>query len=114
MAREDGIRTTWHGAGVVERWQDCESIIENNKRLQTEAQDLNSSYHHVCSIPNILYEKWFNEEYQRGNVNLKLFGDEMDKIVKRKLADPDYRWLRTDGMICKSHQVKPIPGLKWQ
>jgi hypothetical protein len=83
------------GTLVVERWQDVEPIIERNKQLQNIEQKSDWG-RHVASIPNIFYERWFNEEYARGNVDLKMFGREMDKIVAKKLKDPDWKWLRTD------------------
>ena len=79
-----------------ERVQDVEPIIENNKRLQTETQDRKSSFRQVASIPMVFLEKWLNEEYQRGNTGIRLFDDEFNRLVARKLQDPDYKWLRTD------------------
>ena len=79
-----------------ERWQDVESIIENNKRLQNEPQDRKSSFRHIASIPNIILEKWMREEWARGNRTLKWCGPEMDALVAKKLQDPDWAFLRTD------------------
>jgi hypothetical protein len=47
-------------------------------------------------IPNVIMERWFNEEYERGNVSLRLYSKEMDEIVARKLKDPQWAYLRTD------------------
>ncbi len=80
---------------AVELEQDVEDILENNKRLQNEQQDRKSSFRHVASIPNIFICRWLNEEYERGNTTIKMFGEEMDKLVERKLKDPDWKWLRT-------------------
>jgi hypothetical protein len=77
------------------RWQDVENIIENNKRLQTVPQKSDWG-RHVASIPNVILEQWLNEEYRRGNVNLRPYTKEFDTIIARKLRDPDWRWLRTD------------------
>ena len=80
----------------VQRIQDVEDVIENNKRLQGEKQ--NSEWgRHVASIPVVFLERWLNEEWQRGNTTIRLFGSEMDKLVERKLKDPDWKWLRTDS-----------------
>ena len=79
----------------AERVQDVEAIIENNKRLQNTEQKSDWG-RHVASIPNVILEKWLNEELDRGNTTIKLFGPEMDALVARKLKDPDWRWLRTD------------------
>jgi hypothetical protein len=93
------VSTRLHKEGdgfIAERIQDVEPILENNKRLQNEPQDRKSSFRHIASIPNIFIERWLNEEYARGNVDIKMFGPEMDKIVEQKLKDPDWKWLRTD------------------
>jgi hypothetical protein len=81
---------------TVERVQDVEDIIENNKRLQNEPQSRKSSFRHIASIPNIFLERWLNEELARGNTTIRIFGPEMDALVARKLKDPDWKWLRTD------------------
>jgi hypothetical protein len=80
---------------IAERWQDVEPILERNKALQGIPQKSDWG-RHVASIPCVILERWFNEELARGNTSIKMFGKEMDAIVKKKLADPDWRWLRTD------------------
>lgn len=80
----------------VKHTQDVEDIIENNKRLQKEAQHSDWG-RHVASIPNVILERWLNEEWERGNTTIKLFGPEMDELVARKLKDPDWAYLRTDS-----------------
>ncbi len=79
----------------IERWQDCEDIVEHNKKLQTQEQH-GDAFHHVGTIPNAIIEKWLREEWDRGNVSLKWSSEEFDKLVAKKLRDPDWRWLRTD------------------
>lgn len=80
---------------TVHTYQDVEDIIERNKALTSVSQKSDWGKH-VASVPvNILYE-WFNEEYARGNVNLKWMGPEMMRIVERKLRDHDWLYLRTD------------------
>lgn len=74
--------------------QDVEPILERNKALRSEKQT--GDFRHVASIPNVILTRWLNEEYERGNVSIKLFGAEMDALVERKLKDPDWKWLRTD------------------
>lgn len=76
------------------RVQDVEDILERNKALQNMPQRA-ETFHHVASVPNVFLEKWLNEEYARGNVNLRLFTPEFDQLVFRKLRDPDWAWLRT-------------------
>lgn len=80
---------------TIERRQDVEGIIDHNKFLQTLSQ--NSDWgRHVATIPNIFLEKWLMEEWDRGNVDMRLFSPEFDKICEQKLKDPDWRFLRTD------------------
>ena len=77
------------------RWQDVEPILENNKRLQNTAQN-GESFRHIASIPNVILEQWLFDEWKRGNTTIKLSGEEFDRLVFRKLQDPDWKWLRTD------------------
>jgi hypothetical protein len=79
------------------RTQDITDIVDRNKELQALMQDRNAAWRHTASIPNVIYEKWIGEEWDRGNKITAIFGSEMEKIVRRKLADPDYKWLRTDN-----------------
>ena len=37
--------------------------------------------------------KWLNEEHARGNTGLRLFTQEFDELVAKKLADPDWAYL---------------------
>ena len=78
---------------IIERVQDVEPISELNKQLQSTPQK-SESFHHVASIPNIFLEKWLNEEAARGNV-MTLFSHDFDKMVFKKLRDPDWRFLKT-------------------
>ena len=77
----------------VERWQDCEAIIENNKDWQTRGKQT-GDFRLVAQIPNIIIERWLNEEAARGN-RMKWSDKEFDLLIKRKLKDPDWAWLRT-------------------
>jgi hypothetical protein len=76
-------------------YQDVEDIIEHNKALAAIAQKSDWG-RHVASIPLNIINQWLVEEWARGNVNLKLSGPQFDALVARKLADPDWRYLRTD------------------
>jgi hypothetical protein len=80
---------------IVGTHQDVEAIIEHNKALQTLPQKSDWG-RHVASIPLNIINQWLNEEWARGNVSLRLAGPEFDAMVERKLADPDWRFLRTD------------------
>lgn len=84
------------GTLSVKRVQDVEAILENNKQLRKEAQRSDWG-RHVASIPNVILERWLNEEWQRGNTTIRLFGPEMDALVERKLKDPEWAYLRTDS-----------------
>jgi hypothetical protein len=80
---------------VVATAQDVEDIIERNKALQSTPQKSDWG-RHVASIPLNIINQWLNEEWARGNVGLRMSGPEFDKLVERKLRDPDWRFLRTD------------------
>jgi hypothetical protein len=80
---------------TFERIQDVGDIIERNKRLQSEPQRSDWG-RHIASIPNIFLEQWLNEEWRRGNRSIRLFSEDFNKLVARKLRDPDWRFLRTD------------------
>lgn len=80
---------------VVEQIQDVEPILERNHILRSIPQKSDWG-RHVASIPNIILTKWLNEEYARGNKNLRMFTPEFDELVERKLQDPDWKYLRTD------------------
>lgn len=79
---------------VVSR-DDVEPILEHNKALRSMPQKSDWG-RHVASIPNIIMVKWLNEEFQRGNTNLRYLSPEWDKIVEKKLRDPDWAYLRVD------------------
>jgi hypothetical protein len=78
---------------TVRRVQDVESIIERNKFLQGEGQTWAGTFRHIGTIPNVILEKWMNEECAPNL--LAMSGDEFGQFVKRKLNDPDWRWLKT-------------------
>lgn len=79
-----------------ERMQDVEPILERNKQLRATPQRSDWG-RHKASIPNVIYEKWFNE-YNAGRSvpDLNMFGPEFSVFVDRKLNDPDWAYLRTD------------------
>ena len=75
--------------------QDVEPILEANKAMRGQKKDMDWG-RHVATIPNVFQTLWLNEEYERGNVSIKLFGPEMDALVDRKLKDPEWAFLRVD------------------
>ncbi len=89
------VRTDFHlieGNMVVNRVQDIEPIIDINKALQNESQKWAGDFHHIGTIPNVVLEKWINDE----GVNiLAMPNEEFGQFIKRKLRDPDNAWLRT-------------------
>ncbi len=90
------VRPHFDGGKVaIEHVQDVEPILEHNKQLRREEQHSDWG-RHVATIPNVLYVKWFDEEYARGNTSLRMFTPEFDLIVQKKLDDPEYAYLRTD------------------
>jgi hypothetical protein len=83
---------------TVRRVQDVESIIERNKFLQGEGQTWAGAFRHIGTIPNVILEKWMNEE---GAPNILAMGtEEFGQFIKRKLNDPDWRFLKaTSGRV---------------
>jgi hypothetical protein len=75
--------------------QDVEPILARTAALRSEPQASDWG-RHVATIPNVILVRWLNEEYARGNVALRLFSAEFDALIARKLADPDWKFLRTD------------------
>jgi hypothetical protein len=80
---------------LVHSRQDVEAIVERNKALQGEPQKSDWG-RHVATIPNNILLAWLQEEWARGNVNLKLFDAEFNRLVANKLKDRDWLFLRTD------------------
>jgi hypothetical protein len=93
------VDTLYHADGskiTIERVQDVEPILEYNKTLQTIEQRSDWG-RHVASVPNVVLEKWLNEELERGNIHMQFGSEEFYQMVERKLQDPDYRMFRTDA-----------------
>lgn len=80
---------------AVENIQDVEPILERNKQLRSMEQKSDWG-REVAEIPNVILIRWLNEEHAKGNESLRLFTPEMDAIIQKKLADPDWAYLRTD------------------
>jgi len=89
-------RLIWdNGDLTVHSYQDVEDIIEANKRAQN-ADKQTGDFRKIASIPNNILLQWLNEEWARGNIDLKWSSPEFDAMIQRKLRDPDWRHLRTD------------------
>ncbi|MGC2777652.1 MAG: hypothetical protein WA418_18655 [Bradyrhizobium sp.] len=90
------------GSGlVIEHVQDVAPILDWNSEARRDEQQSDWG-RHVARIPNVIYVKWLNEEYARGNTRLRLFTPEFDEIVQKKLNDPDWAYLRTDKPALQS------------
>ena len=97
MSGTDVLRKLWVKDGdlTVHTYQDVEDIIERNKVLRNSGQQT-GDFRHKASIPLNIINQWLNEEYARGNVDLRLGSEEFDKIIAKKLRDHDWLFLRTD------------------
>lgn len=89
----DGDRTT------VQTVQDVEPILENNKRLQTlnDGYNADRTMKRIASIPLVVVQQWMQED----GVNwLALPKAEKAVYLRRKLNDPQWRYLRTsEGVL---------------
>lgn len=93
------VQTLYHADGrslTIERVQDVEPLLEHNAVLRTMEQRSDWG-RHIASVPNVILEKWLNEEWQRGNVSMQFGSDEYYQMVERKLQDPEYRAFRVDA-----------------
>ena len=84
------------GGFAIERAQDVGDIIDRNKAFQNDPQ-LKSDLmgHHMMTIPNVIIEKWINEEGFNILDTAKHGKKEIEKFIRRKYNDPDWRFLRT-------------------
>jgi hypothetical protein len=80
---------------TIQHVQDVEPILEWNKEARRDEQHSDWG-RHVARIPNVIYVKWLDEEYRKGNTSLRMFSPEFDEIVQKKLEDPEWAYLRTD------------------
>lgn len=79
------------GLIYAERIQDVEAILEHNKELQKHDQKFAGEWHHLGTVPNVIIEKWMNED---GCNVLAMSSHEFGLYIKKKLRDPDNAWLR--------------------
>ena len=70
-------------------------ILDRNAALRAQPQRSDFG-RHIASIPNVILVRWLNEEYARGNTDLRMFTPDFNELVARKLADPDWKHLRVD------------------
>lgn len=90
-----GVSTRVHagadGTLTFERVQDCDPILDANKALQNDGDGYSPSreLRRVASIPNVVIEKWLNEE------GINFFNPDHWSAIRRKLNSNEYLWLRT-------------------
>ena len=75
--------------------QDTGPILDRTAALRAQPQRSDFG-RHIASIPNMLLVQWLNEEYARGNTDLRMFTPAFNALVARKLADSDWKHLRVD------------------
>ena len=92
------LRTSLDNSGliVVEKIEDVEPILERNKQLKSEEQAIKWG-RHEASVPDVIVTKWLDDEYKRGNTELRFLGPGFDKWFDKKLQDPDNRAWRVDN-----------------
>lgn len=76
--------------------QDVEPYLEHNKQLRSMEQKSDWG-RHVASIPNVIINRWLQEAWNSGNKGLKFGTPEFNEIVRKKLDDPDWAYLRVDA-----------------
>jgi hypothetical protein len=80
---------------IASATQDVEPILERNRALRGESQRHDCA-RLIADIPAVIIVQWLNEEYARGNTNLRPFTREFNEtVVARKLRDPEWKHLRT-------------------
>lgn len=78
-------------ARLIHEYDDVSGVLDNNKLNYNHVNGWNSdrSMHKVATIPLSIITKWKLEE------GLDVFNKEHRDRLKKKLNDPDWRWLRT-------------------
>ena len=77
------------GNVYIRRTVDAENVIRKNKQMQNEHNGRYGNIAVVGSIPILILEQWQKE------TGVNMFSKEFDTIIKRKLNDPDYKYLKT-------------------
>ena len=96
---DNWVTSRFHGhqdnSFTIVRSQDVEPILELNKHYQNTPQTKSEFMgHHLASIPNIIIEKWANEDGINILETAKHGKKAIGQFIKRKLADPDWRYLK--------------------
>ena len=82
------------GTTVVKTTQDCEGIVEANKKSQSDPHRSDWGQP-IADIPNTVILQWLYEEHARGNTALKYPSPEFTRLMRRKVNDRDFLFLRT-------------------
>lgn len=77
---------------VFGRTQDVEPILDANKAFQNNRQT--GDFRLIASIPVVILERWIIED---GVNYLAIDKLEFSQLIRRKLRDPDWKWLRTSS-----------------
>jgi hypothetical protein len=96
LSHPGGVHTQTHQDGkttVINRVQDVEPVLERNKELQKIPQR-SEWFRHTATIPNVILEQWLQEEWSKGNADLTWSSKEFEQIIRKKLADPDWKYLK--------------------
>lgn len=88
----------------VLRTHDAEPIIEDNKEAQKDERrgwGKTKALRRIGSIPPVLFERFLREEFGAALVKMKPMERHhaIMRMLRKKLADPDWMWLRTVDRI---------------
>ena len=90
------------GKIITKSSQDIGEILEANKRAQNDPE-FNNGYtpegdmKHVARVPLVVWQHWWKEECERRGKRIPIYGKEMQSVIRKKLNDPDNKFLRTGG-----------------
>lgn len=89
------VKLTEGRSVTVVSTDDVEATLERNKLLRTIEQKSDWG-RHIATIDNVIQVMWLNEEWKRGNF-IRYLSREWDELLKKKLRDPEWDYLRTDA-----------------
>lgn len=95
LSQRNGMEVLFHpqpdGTFLIEHRQDVEAHLDRNKALQNHDDGYSPTreLRRAASIPDVIVVKWMEEN------GINVFDPEHSTAVKRKLNDPEWRWLRT-------------------